>query len=395
MPGGSPDSATVVWTGSAELAFVTLNCPSFDSPRKFRSQQDTYSQLMNIRVTHLVGEEGIGEPTTNREFLASLQNTNFSADAWASKMPWNPFQPGLSVVGGKFPTDPFREPSVSDASTYGGLLLYKIQRSVGSVSGSYYQSPIIHKANVSGIEPGETCGYTIGTIDDSSTLGSTYSFRQPPAPGRMYPYKVGLVADMGQTSISEQNMQILLDSLESEEHSPVIIFGGDLAYADGFLPRWDSWSFMMQPLMSKIQVITTAGNHEVGDGEHFVSYFARFPQPFRESGSTSQLWYSKEVGPMHVVNLCSYAATFNGSFQYDWLVADLASVNRNKTPWLIANFHCERVVAPPPHPAPLHPPPRPKVQLEQGTTRTKSTRARPSPCVSTWRSCSTMRASTS
>lgn len=151
----------------------------------------------------------------------------------------------------------------------------------------------------------------------------------------------------------------------------------------------------MQPLMSKIQVITTAGNHEVGDGEHFVSYFARFPQPFRESGSTSQLWYSKEVGPMHVVNLCSYAATFNGSFQYDWLVADLASVNRNKTPWLIANFHCERVVAPPPHPAPLHPPPRPKVQLEQGTTRTKSTRARPSPCVSTWRSCSTMRASTS
>ena len=36
--------------------------------------------------------------------------------------------------------------------------------------------------------------------------------------------------------------------------------------------------------------------NDMGDGEHFVSYFVRFPQPFRESGSTSQLWYSKEVG---------------------------------------------------------------------------------------------------
>ena len=40
-----------------------------------------------------------------------------------------------------------------------------------------------------------------------------------------------------------------------------------------------------------------------------LQYNARYPMPFRPSGSVSNLWWSRDIGPTHVVSLCSYAAT--------------------------------------------------------------------------------------
>ncbi len=37
--------------------------------------------------------------------------------------------------------------------------------------------------------------------------------------------------------------------------------------------------------------------------------------------------------------LCSYVATSPGSVQYDWLKADLAAVDRSRTPWLLVIVH--------------------------------------------------------
>jgi len=157
-------------------------------------------------------------------------------------------------------------------------------------------------------------------------------------------------------------MKVLKEGLDGLGNSPVFLLAGDLSYADGFNPRWDTWSMMFEPLLSKVQMISCVGNHEVrlslpthlgsprrprcysatsqvSSSEQFVNYDARFPTPYKASGSTSPHWFSKEVGPVHVISLCSYCATYPGSWQYEWLVSDFESIDREKTPWVIVMTH--------------------------------------------------------
>ena len=51
------------------------------------------------------------------------------------------------------------------------------------------------------------------------------------------------------------------------------------------------------------------------------------------------LYYSYEVGPAHVIVLASFFVYSSGSAQYNWLQADLAKVDRTKTPWLLVIIH--------------------------------------------------------
>jgi hypothetical protein len=63
------------------------------------------------------------------------------------------------------------------------------------------------------------------------------------------------------------------------------------------------------------------------------------------SGSgTNQLWYSLNDGLVHWVGLDSELWAYNGtreqiSAQQAWLEADLASVDRSKTPWVVVFIH--------------------------------------------------------
>nr|DAD48588.1 TPA_asm: hypothetical protein HUJ06_018525 [Nelumbo nucifera] len=61
--------------------------------------------------------------------------------------------------------------------------------------------------------------------------------------------------------------------------------------------------------------------------------------PFEESGSRSNLYYSFSVAGVHVVMLGSYTDFDAGSAQYKWLHADLAKVDRARTPWIVALLH--------------------------------------------------------
>jgi len=72
----------------------------------------------------------------------------------------------------------------------------------------------------------------------------------------------------------------------------------------------------------------------------FLSYDSRFRMPWAETGGQSNEWYSWEAGLLHVTVLNSYAAYDVGSPQHSWLVSDLASVDRSRTPWLVVVFHC-------------------------------------------------------
>ena len=48
---------------------------------------------------------------------------------------------------------------------------------------------------------------------------------------------------------------------------------------------------------------------------------------------------STNVGPAHIIGLSAYMTSVPGSVQYNWLAADLASVDRSVTPWVMIQMH--------------------------------------------------------
>lgn len=89
---------------------------------------------------------------------------------------------------------------------------------------------------------------------------------------------------------------------------------------------------------------------------NFTGFRNHFRMPGAESGGTGNFWYSFDYGQVHFVQFNTETDFGNGlagpedaapngpqgsypNEQIDWLENDLASVNRTKTPWVIAAGH--------------------------------------------------------
>jgi UDP-2,3-diacylglucosamine pyrophosphatase LpxH len=140
---------------------------------------------------------------------------------------------------------------------------------------------------------------------------------------------------IGRTQVSAASLNAL-----SAMNNSLILLAGDLSYADGYPKIWDAFGQLLQTLGSAVPVMSTGGNHEAASAEAFLSYKVRFPSPNAASGSPHISYYGYEVGPVHVIALCSYAGFSNTSMQYQWLQNYLATkIDRVRTPWLIALTH--------------------------------------------------------
>jgi hypothetical protein len=151
----------------------------------------------------------------------------------------------------------------------------------------------------------------------------------------------------------------------SEEKVDAILHAGDMSYSDCDHLRWDSWFDMVEYVASETPWYVVGGNHEIEhsdvSNEIFVAYEARFAMPKIKDAvmepttvttecTPSELYgahydygnsfYSFEWGPAKMIMLNSYTDTAEGSPQYDWLVSELEQVDREKTPWVIAVYHC-------------------------------------------------------
>ena len=80
----------------------------------------------------------------------------------------------------------------------------------------------------------------------------------------------------------------------------------------------------------------------------YQGYATRFPNGAMASNQIGDTWgalyYSQNIGPMHVIVMNNYIPFAMGTAQYNFVQADLAAVNRITTPWLVVVFH-----APPYH----------------------------------------------
>lgn len=195
-----------------------------------------------------------------------------------------------------------------------------------------YESGLIHDVILGPLKPSTTYFYKCGGF------GAEFNFTTPPPSGPNVPIKFAVVGDLGQTDWTATT----LEHLAGYDYD-VLLFPGDLSYADTWQPLWDSFGQMMSPYANYRPWMVTEGNHEIEEipllVESFLSYNTRWEMPYNESGSSSNLYYSFEVAGVHILMLGSYADFDTNSTQFKWLQADLKKVDRTKTPWLIAILH--------------------------------------------------------
>lgn len=236
-----------------------------------------------------------------------------------------------------------------------------------------YTSQSFHHVVLASLHPGEQYFYQ---VPGSYGMSPLFNFSMPPAAGT-YPMTLGVIADVGQTFNSSttyerilgQNVQVATlvgDWTYSDDYTTngtalVVGFpnntftGNNISSPSGsFQYRWDSAFRLAQPFISHVPMIPNSGNHELepnldgtyyeftkwgtDNGLQFQSYLTRFPIPFNQSKGQS-LFYSVNVGPVHMIVLNNYENFFPGSPQYNFLFADLQAVNRTATPWIIAQWH--------------------------------------------------------
>jgi len=270
-----------------------------------------------------------------------------------------------------------------------------------------YVSGVIHHVLVEGLQPGTTYYYKVGDPRYYNGVSGILHFKtlpsNVPTPSQpsVYPFRLGVIADVGQTYNTSAMMARLM---EVEIDALALI--GDFTYADNYdadgcmyysylgvgycpftypegdigeqtyQPRWDTFARLFQPLMSKTPLIFTNGNHEIEElptGARFTGFNARYPGPpaagmyssiihnftnqlyletivqgqpmddeFDPMGAFKNMFYSVDVPGAKIIFLTTFIGgdDFSStSVQYKWFLSELKAVNRTVTPWVIVNFH--------------------------------------------------------
>jgi len=227
-----------------------------------------------------------------------------------------------------------------------------------SVVGMLYHSPLLLHASVN-VTPSASYRYRIEQGDSTTEWRH---FRAPPAAGAGR-LRLAIVGDLGQTHHSRRTCEGLAGAHAANALDAGVLLG-DLAYADGVPPRWDSFGRMFDEAgCADIPWLVLPGNHEIEpdalSGEPFLPYRKRWrtPQAMPEEVDANYSvndwgtynitgrydfggsFYGLRLGPVHFVVLNPYTDSARGSKQEAWLRQELARVDRRITPLLAVFTH--------------------------------------------------------
>ncbi|KAE8098533.1 hypothetical protein FH972_016588 [Carpinus fangiana] len=282
--------------------FLTI----FVFPQLLQSQDDDFSRQPPRQIIRTGHDRSDSDP---QQVHISLAGTDHVRVTWI--------------------TDDKHAPSIVEYGTENGRYDEKARGEHTSYNYFLYSSGKIHHVRIGPLKPSTTYFYKCGGS------GPEFSFKTPPS---TFPVEFAVVGDLGQTEWTAST----LSHVDSSDYD-VFLLPGDLSYANGHQPLWDSFGRLVEPQASRRPWMVTEGNHEIENlpyyPDGFTAYNARWLMPYEESGSTSNLYYSFEVAGTHIVMLGSYTDFDVGSAQYKWLEGDLARVDRKKTPWILVLLH--------------------------------------------------------
>lgn len=211
-----------------------------------------------------------------------------------------------------------------------------------------YTSPMIYKATMIGLKPGNRVyHYRVGS--ETSGYSVITSFKSHP--GISTPdVTFHVMGDLGQTNNSINTLkEIVANENALTSSSGGIISMGDNSYANRKQYLWDEFGNMKQFAAQNIPMFSTPGNHEWYPevGFTFIAYKARHDNPF--VNGVKELYYSFDAGLVHWIMVAGYCPEMTsdrtqpclapGTKQYHWLKTELATVDREVTPWVFVVFH--------------------------------------------------------
>ena len=209
-----------------------------------------------------------------------------------------------------------------------------------------------------GVAPGTTVFYSFGTAGPRGARSPTYAFTHGPKSQ----HQTSFIAygDMGLMGSYHNSTEEILAHLDDVDF---VLHIGDISYAEGQGFRWDSWFREIEPVSTRVPYHVCLGNHEFdwpgqsyqpwdwtyktdSGGECGIPFDRRFNMPgprMRTGGDfltgSRNIYHSRNVGMVHFVLISSEHNATVGSEQYTWLEADLAAVNRSRTPWIVFGQH--------------------------------------------------------
>ena len=196
----------------------------------------------------------------------------------------------------------------------------------------------VHEAHVCGLMPATNYSYKVG---GPGSWSEVFTISTAPAAGSGATWRFAVLGD----SRDDPTTFAKIEEAIAAQTPALQVFTGD-AVATGVLQTtWNKWfeattgKFAVQTMMAQAPLMPVNGNHE----NLAINYAAQFALPQQVSAgekAQGEEWYSFDYANAHFVALNdSPPAAAVSAGQVDWLKADLAAVDRKKTPWVFAMHH--------------------------------------------------------
>ena len=198
---------------------------------------------------------------------------------------------------------------------------------------------LIHRVHLKNLTAGTSYTYQCG--NNRTNLSDAFEFKTYPN-GSDWSPRFLVYGDFG---LVDDHSLSFLEAEIGNGTSDLILHNGDFAYdlynKDGQVG--DDFMNAIQPFAARVPYMVSPGNHE--SRFNFSNYRNRFTMPAFEE--TENLWYSVDIGPVHLVSVDTeienrlYPSMDPGLIARHkaWLLKDLEQVDREKTPWIITQGH--------------------------------------------------------
>ncbi|PPE01404.1 hypothetical protein GOBAR_DD01585 [Gossypium barbadense] len=202
--------------------------------------------------------------------------------------------------------------------------------------------------------------YKLGHILSNGTYvwSQEYKFRASPYPGQNSLQRVVIFGDMGKAEADGSNeyndfqhgsLNTTKQLIRDLNNIDIAFLIGDICYANGYLSQWDQFTAQVEPIASTVPFMIASGNHErdwPGSGSFYgnkdsggecgVLAETMFYVP---TENRAKFWYSTDYGMFRFCVADTEHDWREGTEQYQFIEHCLASVDRQKQPWLIFLAH--------------------------------------------------------
>ncbi len=197
----------------------------------------------------------------------------------------------------------------------------------------------VHEVHACGLKPGTAYFYKVG---GPGAWSAVHSVTTGPVIGSSEPIRLAVLGD----SRNDPSVFAKIEEALAAKAPDLQIFTGDAVATGAVQKQWNTWfestsgSFKVESMLARAPFMPVNGNHE----NLAINYPAQFVMPQHVGNgekAQGEEYYSFEYGNAHIIALndTPESGALAGTAQVEWLKADLAAVDRKKTPWVFVMHH--------------------------------------------------------